>query len=221
MFAVLWAAATLFHVWGPSGRAVKLRGIMVDVTGQKRAEELLRESEQRYRSVVEGSIQGIAISQGDVVRYALSITNPGPGLVTGVVIHDELPKGFSYVPGTARYDGTAIADPTGGIGPALDFPIASVLANTTHTLAYRVVVGAGAELGDGINRARAGDVNGVASNNAQAQVDFTPIVQDWLRELTMAWARTVRPVSQRLKQTVWAATIASRTLALRPGGCTS
>ena len=62
------------------------------------------------------------------------------------------------------------------------------------------------------------DLDRPRTNNAQAQVDFTPIVQDWLRELTMEWARTVRPVSQRLKQTVWAATIAARTLALRPGG---
>ena len=64
------------------------------------------------------------------------------------------------------------------------------------------------------------DLDRPRTNNAQAHVDFTPIVQDWLRELTMAWARTVRPVSQRLKQTVWAATIASRTPALRPGGGT-
>jgi hypothetical protein len=58
------------------------------------------------------------------------------------------------------------------------------------------------------------------SDNAQAHVDFTPIAQNSLRELTMALARTVRPVSQRLKQTVWAATIASRTVALQPGGGT-
>ena len=64
------------------------------------------------------------------------------------------------------------------------------------------------------------DRNRPRTNNARAEVDFTPIQQGWLRELTMAWARTVRPNSTRLKQTVWAATVASRTLALRPGGGT-
>src|SRR5438046_7028456 len=38
------------------------------------------------------------------------------------------------------------------------------------------------------------------TNNAQAQVDFTPIVQVWLREITQAWARPVRKVSIRLPQ---------------------
>ena len=67
--AIIWLRDIVSAVF-EGGRGVKLHGIMVDVTGLKRTELLLRESEARYRSVVEGSMQGIGIVQGDTFRYA-------------------------------------------------------------------------------------------------------------------------------------------------------
>ncbi len=43
-----------FH-YDPSGRAIRLAGVVADVSDRKRAEEALRDSEQRLRFVIEGS----------------------------------------------------------------------------------------------------------------------------------------------------------------------
>ena len=40
----------------------------------------------------------------------------------------RLPVGFAYVAGSARLDGQAVANPTGGAGPLLTWPITSPLA---------------------------------------------------------------------------------------------
>jgi len=58
------------------GGPIKLKGkellysIIHDISDRKRAEEALRESEERYRNVVENSIQGILIHQDSIIRFA-------------------------------------------------------------------------------------------------------------------------------------------------------
>lgn len=57
----------------PAGRvATRIIGACVDITHRKRAEAELRGSEARYRSVVEGSLQGIVIQQNERIVYANS-----------------------------------------------------------------------------------------------------------------------------------------------------
>lgn len=48
--------------------------------------------------------------------------------------------------------------------------------------------------------------------------DFEPIVQPWLRELVMTWARDTNPPTDRLSRTLRAAVAASVALCRRPGG---
>lgn len=49
---------------GPSGQPVSCSGIMQEVTERKLAEAQLLEREETYRSIIENSLQGIAIIQG-------------------------------------------------------------------------------------------------------------------------------------------------------------
>lgn len=57
----------------PAGREpIRIVGVCVDITQRKRAEDALKGSEARYRSVVEGSLQGIVIQQNERIVYANS-----------------------------------------------------------------------------------------------------------------------------------------------------
>jgi PAS domain S-box-containing protein len=47
------------------GRIVGVRGILVDITDRKLAEERVRESEQNYRLLFENATEGILVAQGD------------------------------------------------------------------------------------------------------------------------------------------------------------
>ena len=51
-----------------------------------------------------------------------------------------------------------------------------------------------------------------------ATIDFGPIRQDWLRQATKHWVATIHPATGEVKRAVQVATIASATLARRPGG---
>jgi PAS domain S-box-containing protein len=54
---------------GGDGRGLRLVGVSADVTPRRQAQEALRRSEELYRSLVENSLQGMAIHQDGVFRY--------------------------------------------------------------------------------------------------------------------------------------------------------
>ena len=53
-----------------NGVTIGLRGLLVDITKQKKAEADLWESEKRYRSLVEESFDGVLIHDGSIIRFA-------------------------------------------------------------------------------------------------------------------------------------------------------
>ncbi|MEV7929010.1 site-specific integrase [Kitasatospora sp. NPDC088779] len=65
---------------------------------------------------------------------------------------------------------------------------------------------------------------GIASEKGDAPrrntgyADFTTVVQPWLRQVVMEWARTVRPQGSQLSKRLFATTAASRALFRRVGG---
>ncbi len=65
-----WVAVNVMVFRDEKGKPVSYEGTMLDITGRKRAEEELRESEERYRVAIESSNDGILMLQDDVCRYA-------------------------------------------------------------------------------------------------------------------------------------------------------
>ncbi len=61
-----------FPVRDEQGNVYRLAGIAEDITDRKRAEEALRESEEKYRSFVEQSLAGIVIAQGRPPRIVFA-----------------------------------------------------------------------------------------------------------------------------------------------------
>jgi|GEM_PF-1836500 len=55
----VWIAEHGQGIFDDDGRLEALEGVMIDITGLKRAEHALRDSEAKYRSIFEGAIDGI------------------------------------------------------------------------------------------------------------------------------------------------------------------
>ena len=117
---------------------------------------------------------------GGTVEYALTLKNVSGAAMTGAVIRDTLPRGFSFVKGTARRDAatseasaTALPDPTTESDRTLVFSVGDLAVGSQRTIRYRVRIGAGSVEGRAINRARASGatpIQNFESNEATAEV---------------------------------------------------
>ena len=112
---------------------------------------------------------------GDFVGYTVRVFNGSNALAAPTRVTDVMPAGFKYVPGSSRLlappatTAVAIADPSGGAGPTLVWPIGTVTAGGTVTLTYRAQLSLNAMQGDGINRVSAA-APGFGSNVATFRV---------------------------------------------------
>ncbi len=62
--AMIYAAPIIID-----SRYAGMRGMLIDITDSKRAEEALRGSEEKYRSVVENSMEAIVIAENGVIKF--------------------------------------------------------------------------------------------------------------------------------------------------------
>ena len=95
------------------------------------------------------------VEVGDSLLYTITIRQTAGAAMATVNVIDRLPRGFTFIDGTARVDNAGIANPLGKPGPTLVFDVGPLAVGQQKVLTYRVRVGVGAQQGDGINRARA------------------------------------------------------------------
>ncbi len=92
---------------------------------------------------------------GDTVHYTIEVRHVSGSAARTVNIVDVLPRGFTYLDGSARVDGRVLDEPRGRPGPRLGFDLGPIAAGGQLLLTYRARIGVGALQGDGINRAQA------------------------------------------------------------------
>lgn len=64
-----WISTNVRLVRDGEGKPLYYEGTMIDITKRKTAEEAFAESEERYRTAIEHSNDGVAIIQGDRIQY--------------------------------------------------------------------------------------------------------------------------------------------------------
>lgn len=122
---------------------------------------------------LEKEVNRTDVEVGEYVTYAISVTNVIQQTITGVVIEDEIPFGFSFVEGSAALNDTTINDPVGTPGPILRFGIDSLEIGQTQRLTYKLKAGPASLKSDGINTAvaTANELIEKLSNSAKVKVE--------------------------------------------------
>ena len=73
---------------------------------------------------------------GEFEEYTVTVANRGTIDSTNVAITDTLPRGFIYVQGSMRVDGTKVDDPVGGKGPYLKLGLGTLTPNKEVKVQY-------------------------------------------------------------------------------------
>ncbi|MCM8823611.1 MAG: carboxypeptidase regulatory-like domain-containing protein, partial [Candidatus Omnitrophica bacterium] len=105
------------------------------------------------------------VSGGDIITYTIDIKNLSSTLnATSLVIVDNLPNGFKYVPGSTRIDGEETIEPTGT--QTLFWSLGTLNTQVNKKLTYRVRVSQEIKLGKHTNQATVSAVVGGSSTSA-------------------------------------------------------
>ncbi|TET22220.1 MAG: PAS domain S-box protein [Candidatus Stahlbacteria bacterium] len=95
---IRWIHDRAFPIHDETGRVWRVVGISEDITDIKRAEEALRESEEKHRSLVERANDGIAIVQNSLLKYV----NPRLAQMLGYTCEEMINTSFTHYMDTAE-----------------------------------------------------------------------------------------------------------------------
>jgi two-component system, cell cycle sensor histidine kinase and response regulator CckA len=84
---VLWAQSNSAVITDREGRPVGLRGVTIDITKRKRAENAVKQAEEKYRSIFENAVEGIFQSTPD---GRLISVNPSMARILGYQSPEEM-----------------------------------------------------------------------------------------------------------------------------------
>jgi uncharacterized repeat protein (TIGR01451 family)/fimbrial isopeptide formation D2 family protein len=93
---------------------------------------------------------------GDVVTYRVQLRNTTQGALHDIAVRDDLPQSFHYADGTALLQISPAPNQSitpEVVGNTITFRLASLAANESATITYRVRIGANARTGDQVNSA--------------------------------------------------------------------
>jgi PAS domain S-box-containing protein len=99
---VVWTSVNATLVRDADGAPLYFVTDIIDITERKRAEAALRRSESKYRSLVEGSLQGVVIAQDAPPR--LTFANPAMAEITGFSPDELLAMGPEQIAGLIHPD---------------------------------------------------------------------------------------------------------------------
>jgi uncharacterized repeat protein (TIGR01451 family) len=103
-----------------------------------------------YRLALELTTSRYLRDVGDVPDFTVLVRNIGQSPLPGVVVTNQLPRGFRYVPGSSTRGGRpdtrsreALSDPRIGDGATLEWSLGEVAPGQTIRVEYRAQIGAG------------------------------------------------------------------------------
>lgn len=104
---------------------------------------------------------------GEQLDFSVTVRNVGEQRVTSVRLQDVMSPGLSYVPGTLRVNGRAVAD--AGTGGRLGrVPVPDLGPGETHTVTYRTAITHSA--GEEVRNAASASGRGAGSNTAEVKI---------------------------------------------------
>ncbi len=114
------------------------------------------------------------VTRGQLVPYAITVSNTLPVSLSSVSIVDTFPAGFKYVAGSGRVDGLPVEPVAAGF--QLSWGNLQLATNSKRVIQLMLIVGAGVGEGQYVNRAQviSGQTGGAASGVATAAVRVVP-----------------------------------------------
>ncbi|HET8733918.1 MAG TPA: PAS domain S-box protein, partial [Anaeromyxobacteraceae bacterium] len=117
-----------------SGRATRIAGTVTDVSALKVAEHALQASEEKYRALVESSVNGIAILRDGRVEYANAASAPILGVPDASHLVGRAVLDFIVPEQRDRARARMAEGLTGGVLPRLDFTVLRGDGTTTEVI---------------------------------------------------------------------------------------